>query len=209
MKLYGFPLSPNTRKVQALALHLGIPLEIQVVNLLAGEQKNPDYLKINPAGRTPTLVDDGIVLPESNAIMQYIAAKAGDNPVWPKDEKQRALINARMCWQLDHWNRACNLLTWENMLKKLFNAGDPDSAEVKRGEQLFNTFAGELNSRLKGRDYLVGNNLTLADYAVAAPLEYAEAAHFPMGAYGDIRRWYAGIAKLDAWRKTAPQGGAA
>lgn len=205
MKLYGFPPSPNTRKVQALALHLNVPLELQVVNLPAGEQKKPEYLKINRSGRTPTLVDGDFKLAESNAIMLYVAEQARPNTMWPKDERVRAKIQAWLCWQLDHWNRGCNLLTWENLVKKLVNAGEPDPAEVKRGAQLFNSYASELNSHLGGRDYLVGNNLTLADFAVAAPLEHAEAACFPLGAYGDVRRWYAGIAKLDAWRRTAPQ----
>jgi len=205
MKLYCFPSSPNSRKVQALALHLKVPLEIEVVDLPAGEQRKPEYLRINRSGRTPTLVDGEFRLPESNAIMQYVAAKAGPNSMWPNDERARAKILAWLCWQLDHWNRACNLLAWENMVKKFFNAGEADPAEVKRGEQLFNTYAAELNAHLEGRKYLVGNNLTLADFAVAAPLEYAEAARFPMGAYGNIRRWYADVAKLDAWRNTAPQ----
>jgi len=205
MKLYGFPPSPNTRKVQALALQLNVPLEFQLVNLPAGEHRKPEYLKINRSGRTPTLVDGDFKLAESNAIMQYVAAKAGPNTMWPKDDYVRAKVQAWLCWQLDHWNRGCNLLTWENLVKKLVNAGEPDAAEVKRGEQLFNTYASELNSHLEGRDYLVGGNLTLADFAVAAPLEHAEAARFPLGAYGNIRRWYAGIARLDAWRKTAPQ----
>ena len=204
MKLYGFPLSPNTRKVQAVALQLNVPLELQLVNLLAGEQRKPDYLNINRSGRTPTLVDGDFKLAESNAIMQYLGAKAGPNTMWPGEERVRAKINAWLCWQLDHWNRACNLLVWENLLKKLLNVGAPDPAEVKRGEQLFNGHASELNSHLEGREYLVGDNPTLADFAVAAPLENADAARFPMSAYGNVRRWYARIEALPAWRATAP-----
>ena len=173
MKLYGFPLSPNTRKVQAAALQLNVPLELQFIDLLAGEQKKPEYLNINRSGRTPTLVDGDFKLAESNAIMQYLAAKAGLNTMWPNDERVRAKINAWMCWQLDHWNRACNLLVWENLLKKLLKVGEPDLAEVRRGEQLFNACASELNSHLEGRDHLVGGSPTLADFAVAAPLENA------------------------------------
>lgn len=205
MKLYGFPPSPNTRKVQALALQLNVPLEFQLVNLPAGEQKKPEYLKINRSGRTPTLVDGDFKLAESNAIMQYIAAKAAPNTMWPQNERVRAKINAWLCWQLDHWNRGCNLLVWENVVKKLVNAGDADPAEVKRGEGLFNTYATELDSHLQGRNYLVGSNLTLADFAVAAPLESAERARFPLRPYVNIRRWYDTIAGLEAWQKTAPK----
>ena len=70
MKLYGFPPSPNTWKVRAVAAHLGIPLELVLVDLSKGEQRKPDYLAINASGRTPTLAVGDFVLTESNAIMQ-------------------------------------------------------------------------------------------------------------------------------------------
>ena len=73
MKLYGFPPSPNTWKVRAVAAQLGVPLEFQLVDLT--KPRTPDYLAINPSGRTPTLVDGDFTLSESNAIMQYLAAK--------------------------------------------------------------------------------------------------------------------------------------
>lgn len=204
MKLYGFPPSPNTRKVQALALHLGIALDFEFVNLPQGEQKRPEYLAMNPSGRTPAFVDGDFVLTESNAIMQYLADRPGGEAVWPREPKQRAIVNAWMCWQLDQWNRACNLLIWENLIKKILNAGAPDPAEVARGEQLFNTYAAELEARLAKSEFVAGPQLTLADLAIAAPLEFAEAARLPIASYARIGRWYASIAKLDAWRKTTP-----
>jgi len=53
MKLYGFPPSPNTRKVQAVAAHLGIPLELVLVSLPKGESRTAEFLVLNPGGRTP------------------------------------------------------------------------------------------------------------------------------------------------------------
>src|SRR5579883_2021029 len=75
MKLYGFTASPNTWKVRALAAHLKIPLDYQLIDLTKGAQFAPDYLALNPTGRTPTLVDGDFTLWESCAIMQYIASK--------------------------------------------------------------------------------------------------------------------------------------
>ena len=75
MKLYGFPASPNTWKVRAVAAYLKMPLELEFVDLAKGAQRTPDYLALNPTGRTPTLVDGDSTLWESNAIMQYIAGK--------------------------------------------------------------------------------------------------------------------------------------
>jgi len=75
MKLYGFPPSPNTWKVRAVAAHLGIPLELEFVDLTKGQHRTPEYLALNPTGRTPTLVDGDFRLWESNAIMQYLASQ--------------------------------------------------------------------------------------------------------------------------------------
>lgn len=81
MKLYYFPRSPNTRKVWATAIALGIDLELELVDLLAGQQRNPAYLKLNPNGLTPTLQDGDFVLWESNAMMQYVASKKTEQPL--------------------------------------------------------------------------------------------------------------------------------
>src|SRR4051795_6499326 len=69
MKLYGFPPSPNTWKVRAVAAHVGVPLELALVDLSKRQQRTPEYLALNPTGRTPTLVDGDLVLWESTAIM--------------------------------------------------------------------------------------------------------------------------------------------
>lgn len=86
MKLYGFPASPNTWKVRALAAHLGVPLEHEFVDLTKGASHTPAYLAINPTGRTPALVDGDFKLWESVAIMQYIASQK-PNSLWPDNAR--------------------------------------------------------------------------------------------------------------------------
>jgi len=95
MKLYSFPPSPNTWKVRAVAAHLGIPLEVEFVDLTKGASHSPDYLAINPTGRTPALVDGDFKLWESVAIMQYVASKT-PNALWPDNARARADITR---WQ--------------------------------------------------------------------------------------------------------------
>jgi len=89
MKLYGFPASPNTWKVRALASYVKVPLEFEFVDLTKGAQQAPAYLALNPTGRAPTLVDGDFNLWESNAILQYIAGKVS-TPLWPNDARARA-----------------------------------------------------------------------------------------------------------------------
>ncbi|NIO38803.1 MAG: glutathione S-transferase family protein [Burkholderiales bacterium] len=204
MKLYGFPLSPNTRKVLAVVHALDLDVELVVVDLVKGEQMKPEFIRLNPNHKTPTLQDGDFVLWESNAIMQYLASQKPGNTLWPADPKAQADISRWQCWQLAHWGAACEMLIFENMLKALLSLGEPDPAEVAKGEERFNIYATVLDGYLKGRKWLVGNQVTLADLSVGSYLMYAEAARFPWKPYDEIRRWYTGLEQVEAWKASAP-----
>jgi glutathione S-transferase len=206
MKLYGFPLSPNTWKVRAVAAHLGVPLELEFIDLSKGAQYAPAYLALNPSGRTPTLVDGDFKLWESNAILQYVAGKSA-NALWPNDDaKKRADIARWQSWQLAHWSaEACQPLTFQRLVKKILNLGPPDEAAVAKGTEAFNKEAKTLDAHLAKQPYLVGKDLTIADFAVAAPLHYAQRAEMPVSPYLHLRSWFDRVAALPCWRETAPQ----
>src|SRR4051812_7090370 len=172
MKLYGFPPSPNTWKVRAVAAHLGLPLELEFVDLT--KPRPAGYLAINPGGRTPTLVDGDVTLDESNAIMQYLASRK-PNTLWPDDARARAEITRWQCWQLAHWgSEACQPLIFNRLVKKLLSLGPPDEAAVAKATEAFNKEAKILDAHLAKQRCLVGNEITLADFAVAANLFYAK-----------------------------------
>src|SRR3954463_4515841 len=180
MKLYGFPISPNTRKVRAVAMHLGIPLEFELIDLQKPAPRTPEYLSLNPTGRTPTLVDGDFVLWESTAIMQYLASQK-PNALWPDDAPARADIARWQSWSLQHWGAgACNTLLFERLVKSFFNMGPPDAATVAKATEAFHKEAAVLDSHLKTRPYLVGAGVTLADFTVVSPLVYAAQGEFPL-----------------------------
>jgi glutathione S-transferase len=207
MKLYGFPPSPNTWKVRAVAAQLGIPLDLQFVDLT--KPRTPDYLAINPTGRTPTLVDGDFILWESNAIMQYVASRV-PNTLWPSDPRARADIARWQCWQLAHFGAdACQPLTFQRLVKKIVNLGPPDEAVVAKATEAFNREARVLDAHLAKHSFLVGNALTLADFAVAASMAYVKEAELPIGPYAHLRDWFTRVTALPAWRDTAPQRTAA
>jgi len=205
MKLYGFPPSPNTWKVLALANHLKMPLELELVDLAKGGQRTPAYLALNPTGRTPTLVDGDFTLWESNAILQYIADRSG-SALWPSDARARADIVRWQFWQLAHWSGdACQPLTFQRLVKKFLNLGPPDEAAVAKGVEAFNKEAKMLDAHLAKRKYLVGDSLTVADFAGVAPLLYAQQTDMPLGGYANVRAWFERVTALPCWRETAPQ----
>ena len=205
MKLYGFPASPNTWKVRALAAQLGVPLEFEFVDLTKGAQHTPAYLAINPAGRTPTLVDGDFKLWESNAIMAYLAGKTA-NSLWPNDPRARADIARWQFWSLAHWSgEACAPLLFNRLVKKLLNLGPADDAAVAKATDSFNKEAKMLDAHLAKQKFLAGDTLTIADFTVAAPLFYAKEAEMPLGPYANLRAWFERVAALPCWRETAPQ----
>lgn len=209
MKLYGFPASPNTWKVRALAAHLKTPLDFEFVDLLQGAQQSPAFLALSPTGRTPVLVDGDFTLWESNAILQYLADRS-PTPLYPNDAKSRADIARWQCWDLAHWGaQACQPLTFENLVKKFVNLGAPDAAAVAKATECFDKEAKMLDAHLGKHKYLVNDTLTIADFTVAAPLFYAQSAAMPVGPYANIGAWFGRVSALPCWSETAPQMAAA
>jgi len=205
MKLYGFPPSPNTWQVRALAAHIGVPLELEFVDLINGAHKSPAYLAINPTGRAPALVDGDFKLWETQAIMQYVAGKK-PNPLWPNDPRTRADITRWQCWSLAHWSGdAWVPAVDERLVKKLLNHGPPDAAVLAKADQAYAKEAAMLDQHLSGQKNIVGDALTIADFAVAAPLFYTQQAQLPLDPYPHMRAWFGHVWSLPAWRETAPE----
>jgi glutathione S-transferase len=207
MKLYELPMSPNARKVVAVLHHLKLDCEREVVDLSKGEQMHPDFLKLNPNHMIPTLVDGDFVLWESNAIMQYLCTKVPNNTLWPTDPRVQASISRWQFWQAAHWGSACGIMVFERVIKKFFMSAEADVQEVAKGEERFHCFAQVLEGHLKGRDWLVGDSVTLADLSVGSWLGLAEMAQYPMASYTEIPRWYGNIQQLPAWKSSEPPAG--
>ena len=117
MKLHAVIGSPNSRKVEAAISHLGLGgIEREYLDFFAGELGAQDYLRLNPNGMVPTLVDGALTLWESNAIMQYLADKAGGRSgetLFPRDPARRADVVRWQCWELAHFNKAFGVIAFE------------------------------------------------------------------------------------------------
>ena len=209
MKLVGFPPSPRTWAARAVAAQLGIPIDLEFVDLTKGQQHSPDYRAINPTGRSPTLVDGDFKLWETTAIMHYLAARK-PNTLWPDDARIRADIVRWQSWTLAHWEKeSCVPLVFERIVKQILGAGPPDEAIIKRALDNFARDAKLLEAHLARQPYMVGNALTLADFSVAGPLLYHERGGIPLADYPTLREWFGRVTGLPCWKETAPQFSAA
>ncbi len=204
MKLYTFPLSSNARKAVMAAHLLGSDVEHVLVNLATGDQRKPDFLKLNPNGKVPVLQDGDFVLTESNAIMMYLADKVPGNTVYPSEPRARAIVNQWLFWQANHWGPAIAALNFENVLKKMFGGGDPDPAHVKRNEDFLRQFGAVLDARLADRPWVAGDHVTIADIALAAPLMSMSMAKLPLDGFANVMAWFGRVKELDAWKKSEP-----
>ncbi len=200
MRLYYHPLSSNSRRVLLTAHHLKLSLELVVIDLSKGEHRTPEYLRLNPNGRIPILVDGEFHLWESHAIMQYLADTSPKEDVYPKDVSARADVNRWLFWSAYHFAPAAALLIRERVSKKVVGGlGAPDPVEIARGEALLPAAALVLDRHLAGKQWIAQDRLTLADLAIAAPLMHMSAAQLPVTEFENLQAWFARVRSLDAW----------
>jgi len=201
MKLYLFPPSTRVIGIVALKNHLALECEIEHVDLGRGDQLTPQYLALNPNKKMPTLEDDGFVLWESNAILFYMAAKHADRGLWPADLKGQADVLRWLAWESAHWDaESVGMIVYEKSSKAVLGLGPPDPAFIARGEQNFARFAAVLNESLKGKTWLIGERLTIADFSIGGLVPSAERIELPLWRFPEVTRWYKGLAALPAWR---------
>lgn len=201
MKLFVLPPSPRALKVIALKNHLDLDCEMHIVDLAKGDQLTPDYVAMNPNKKMPVLEDDGFVLWESNAILYYLASKKPQSGLWPSDARRQANVVRWLAWESAHWDsEACGAVGCEKISKAVLQLGPLEPAFIARGERNFDRFAAVLNESLKGRRWLTGSNLTIADFSVGAWVPSAQLLQLPIAKFPEIMRWYDGLSSLPAWQ---------
>jgi len=192
----------NPRKACAVARYLDSPVEFVRVDIAKGEHKTPLFLAMNPNGKVPVLQDGARTLWESNAIMCYLsdAAKAD---LWPHDERQIDVLRW-LSWDAQHFSRHASVLYFEYVIKPVFGIPPAGAAELAEATKYFRTFAGVVDTHLSDRKFLVGDGLTVADFAVAVTLPYAVTAHIPLAEFPAVARWHERLNELPAWREPFP-----
>jgi glutathione S-transferase len=206
IELYAMPPSPRAFKAIAVANHLGVEFTLRRLDMLKGEHKTPAYAALNPNQMMPTLKDGDYVLWESNAIMQYLAGRKPQGGLLPSDERGRIDVTRWQFWDLAHWDPPIATLLLENFINPNFlGVKDRDESAVAKATERFHRAAAVLDGQLKGKTYVTGETLTLADFALGAPLHYAAPARFPLEPYAEIRRWHASLMALPAWQKTVAE----
>lgn len=168
MKLYGLGPTRSLRALWALQ-ELDAEFEFVRVNILAGENLQPDFLRLNPAGKLPVLVDGDFVLTESAAIVMYLAEKYGDKGLMPADLKERAQAYRWSLFAVTELEQPLWRIAKHTFLypedKRL-----PEDIALAREE--FAAMAAVLDRHMDGRAFIVGDNITVADCVTAYVLDW-------------------------------------
>lgn len=164
------------------AAEMGVAYEEGNVDMRAKEHKSEWYLKLNPAGQVPVLVDDGFALAESVAINNYLAEISGSDLVG-KDAKERGLV---LQWTLYALTSVQPLLS---VIASPMWTGVHDVAAEEKAVAALPAKLQVLEDRLAASPYLAGERFTLADVNVASTMQYAAFANFSLAAFPHIVAW--------------------
>jgi glutathione S-transferase len=198
--------SPFAWKVQLALEHKAIPYERKVLSFSEGDTKKPEFRALNPRGKVPTIDDNGFVLYESNAIVEYLDEQYRGAALFPGDARQRALVR-RLISEIDsYFYPALDKLLDEAMKKP----EEIDRAVVADTKRAVVDELGMLARALRG-DYLAGS-LSAADFALyplVAFLFRVELKRYPdLGAQAmlpaEIAGWKTRVEALPFLDRTIP-----
>lgn len=155
---------------------LEVDFEAVTVNLMAGEHRQPAFLRINPAGKIPALVDGNLVLTESVAIVLYLADKFPDKQLLPVSAEQRAQLNRWLLFTATELEQPLWRITRHT---NLYPEAKRLPADVALAREEFTAMAGVLQEHMRDRPFLVGNSVTVGDFVLAYTLDWANGVHLP------------------------------
>ena len=185
--IYSFPLSGHAHRVRLFASLAGIANEVIDVDLPNGEHKQAPFLALNPTGQVPVIVDGENTITDSNAILVYLARRYAPSFI-PQDPVEEALVQKFL-------TLAAGDLSFGAAAARLINVF---------GASLDKTFAHTIAARalnlleghLEGKEYLVGNQPTIADVAVYSYTAHAPEGDISLESYPNIRRFLKNIEGL-------------
>lgn len=166
VKLYYIIASPPARAVIHTLNALNVPYELVELNLLKGEHRTEEFLKLNPQHTVPTLVDeDGFAIWESHAINAYLVNKYGKNDkLYPKEAKARAIVDQRL-----HFDNGTLFTSLRGAARRIFFKKEI----TKMTDEIITTFEEGydfLETFLAGKQYAAGNDVTIADFSIITTL---------------------------------------
>jgi glutathione S-transferase len=187
-RLYGMSASGNCHKVKLLLEQLREPYEWREVDIFQGGSRTPEYLAMNPNGRVPLLqIDAGTWLPESNAILFYLAE---GTPFLPADRLQRAQV---LQWMFFEQYSHEPYVAVARLICGYLPPDHERRAELPRLRERSHQALKVMEQHLAQRAFFVGERYSIADIALFAYTHVADTGGIELAPYPAIRRWIDGV----------------
>lgn len=199
LKILGRKTSSNVMEVLWCCGEIGLEFDREDVGGPFGRNDEPEYLAMNPNGLVPTIIDDGFVMWESNAIIRYLCSKyAGGSTIWPDDLQTRAEADKWMDWQLSRVGPAMTPIFF-NLVRTPPDKRDMDA--VARGIETGGTVWGILDRHLEGRNFVAGENFTIGDIPVGIHAFRWFTLVEDRPSMPNLEAWYARLQERPAYRE--------
>lgn len=200
IKIYGSPHS-SAGRVYWMLEELGLSYERVPLNMSQKEHKAPEYLKLNPNGKVPCLVDGEYIIWESMAITQYLAAKYNSaSTLLAKNAEETGHIAQWSYWAMLEMQKPA--VDW--LIQAVFVPAERrDSALIEKSQKALVPLLGILNQFLENKKYLVSDRFTLADLHVASAVNIAANLGFDLAPYANVHSWLKACQDRPAWHKVS------
>ena len=205
LKLYDYPESPYCQKVRIVLAEKDLSFEIVPVDLKAGEQRRPEFLKLNPFGKVPVLIDDELIVYDSTIINEYLEDEYPHPPLLPSDSSARARVRTFE----DYADNAFIPVTGIIMNELRKPEGERDAEKIANARQQVQRMLAVIDGSLAGRQWLAGT-FSLADVAFAPRVVILSALGVELDPeWKNVASWIQrlnqrasihDLAGLDAWR---------
>lgn len=211
MKVYGHPMSTCTRKVLMTLAEKGARAEFVLVDIMKGEGHAPEHLARQPFGQVPVFEeDDGWQVYESRAICRYLDAKLSGPSLMPADLRQRAEVEQWISIEASNFTPPAMKVIYQLLFSKFFGT-EPNLAIAEEGKKGVRKAVAVMDKQLQGRNFLVGDGLTLADIFFMPYIEYLAMAG-EIGLIAESERvgaWWKRLSERPTWQQVAGKTGSA
>jgi glutathione S-transferase len=200
IKLYSNEVTSNGIKMSLLFNAVGIEPIYQEVSLHKGEHMTEEFLAINPNGKIPAIIDNNIVLTESNAILHYITNKY-ESDLWPKSLACQSEVLKWLFWQSSVWADAVGPFNYKNVVLPYFGINRTENISLAQ-LALFEKAAKILEDHLITKTVLVDGRITIADISIASLLFFAVKAKVPLNGFPRVTKWLSYLEEETWWKIT-------